>query len=96
MAFAMLRLQGGKMVRFNPVGFGFVGIVYIFCMCGVMKRSLIKYSLYDLCDLLAEAIAKPNENKKLIHEIAGELSHSKTFGAKILVQFCNGYFTNLK
>ena len=72
-------------------------VVVHFCLLGgVMKRSLIKYSLYDLCDLLAEAIAKPNENKKLIHEIAEELSFRKTFGAKILVQFCNGYFTNLK
>jgi len=61
-----------------------------------MKRPLVKYNIYDLTDLLAEGLSNPNDNKKLIHEIAQELSFRKTFGAKILAQLCNSYFKSVK
>jgi len=61
-----------------------------------MKRPFVKYNIYDITDLLAEALSNPNDNKKLIHEIAQELSFRKTFGAKILAQLCNSYFKSVK
>ena len=61
-----------------------------------MKRPLVKYSIYDLTDLFATALIEPKDNKKLMHEIAEELSFRKTFGAKILAQFVNTYFKNSK
>lgn len=61
-----------------------------------MKRPLVKYSIYDLTDLLATAFAEQKDNRKLMHEIREELSFRKTFGAKILGQFVNTYFKNIR